>query len=419
MNTKNPVLTVLIIAVLLFLNLGLSSASASPTIAQTQSTILYVKPGEEGDCSSWETACDLQDALALAEAGDQVWVAAGIYKPTTGTDRTATFLLGSGVAIYGGFAGTETSLAERDWETNLTTLSGDIGTEESNADNSFHVVTGSGLSDTTILDGFTITAANANGGYAVQKVGGGMKLLSSSPTLKNVIISGNLAAYGGGIYNDNGSPTLTNVDFSNNIVTNRGGGMYNLYSSNPILTNVTFSSNTATGGGGGMYNYTSCSPALTNVTFSGNSATGSGGGMLNYDHSSPTLNNVTFSDNTATSSGGGIANSSNCNSNLTNVIFSGNSADDAGGGMHNWRSSPTITNTTFSHNTGYNGGGMSNSESSSTLTNVTFSGNTATVSGGGMSNYYFSGIMTNVTFYGNTASPSGGGAMKSERSSPQ
>ena len=48
MNTKNSVLTVLIIAVFLFLNLGLSNASASPTLAQTQSTILFVKPGEEG-----------------------------------------------------------------------------------------------------------------------------------------------------------------------------------------------------------------------------------------------------------------------------------------------------------------------------------------------------------------------------------
>lgn len=416
MKTKNPALNVLIIAVFLFLNMGLSSASASPTIAQTPSTTLFVKPGEAGDCSSWQTACDLQDALALAEAGNQVWVAKGTYKPPTDTDRNATILLKSGVAIYGGFSDTgEPTWAQRDWETNLTTLSGDIGTEDDIADNSFHVVTGSGLSDTTILDGFTITAGNANGGYAVQTVGGGMNLLSSSPTLENVIISGNLAAYGGGMQNQSGSPTLTNVDFSNNIASGRGGGMYNLYSSNPILTNVTFSNNSA-GDGGGMYNYVSCSPALTNVTFSGNTVSGNGGGMLNFDHSSPTLNNVVFSDNTATTWGGGIHNSSNCNSNLTNVLFSGNSAGDAGGGMLNWRSSPTIIHTTFFNNTAYNGGGMTNSESSPTLTNVTFSGNTATVGGGGMSNYYFSGIMTNVTFYGNTASS--GGAMKSERSSP-
>jgi len=416
MNTKNPVLTVLIIAVLLFLNLGLSSASASPTIAQAQSTTLFVKPGEEGDCFSWETACDLQDALALAEAGDQVWVAAGIYKPTTGTDRTVTFLLESGVAIYGGFAGTETSLAERDWDTNLTTLSGDIGAEDDIADNSFHVVTGSGLSDTAILDGFTITAANANVGFPAEPVGGGMYLLSSSPTLKNIIISGNLASYGGGMQNQSGSPTLTNVTFSNNTAIFRGGGMYNLYSSNPTLTNVTFSSNSAGDSGGGMYNYESSSPTLTNATFSGNTVNGNGGGMFNQFSSSPTLNNVVFSDNTATSWGGGIHNSSNCNPNLTNVLFSGNSAGDAGGGMVNENSNPTITHTTFFNNTAYNGGGMGNSSSSPTLTNVTFSGNTATVGGGGMSNYYFSGIMTNVTFYGNTASS--GGAMKSERSSP-
>ncbi|HPR34254.1 MAG TPA: choice-of-anchor Q domain-containing protein [Anaerolineaceae bacterium] len=420
MNTRNSVLTVLTIAVLLFLNLGMSSANASPTVAQTQSTTLFVKQGEAGDCYSWDTACDLQAALALAEAGDQVWVAAGTYKPTTDTDRTVTFLLESGVAIYGGFPDTgEPTWAQRDWEANLTTLSGDIGTEAVNTDNSFHVVTGSGVDTTAILDGFTITAANANGGFPAEPVGGGMYLLNSSPTLKNVIISGNLAAYGGGIYNNNGSPTLTNVDFSNNTVVNRGGGMYNLYSSNPALTNVTFSSNSAGNGGGGMYNYTSCSPALTNVTFSGNTVSGNGGGMLNFDHSSPTLNNVVFSENTATTWGGGIHNSSNSNSNLTNVLFSGNSAGDAGGGMVNEHSNPTITHTTFSNNTAYNGGGMGNSESSPTLINVTFSDNTATVGGGGMSNYYFSGIMTNVTFYGNAASStSGGGAMKSERSSP-
>jgi uncharacterized repeat protein (TIGR02543 family) len=400
---------------LICLNLGLSSASASPTLAQTQNTILYVKPGEEGNCSSWETACDLQDALALAEAGDQVWVAAGTYKPTTGTDRTATFLLESGVAIYGGFAGTETSLTERDWETNLTTLSGDIGTEDDLADNSFHVVTGSGLSDTTILDGFTITAANANGGSSSQKVGGGMNILNSSPTLKNINFSGNLAHYGAGMQNQSGSPILTNVDFSGNIAIERGGGMYNLYSSNPALTNVTFSSNSAGSSGGGMYNYESSSPTLTNVTFFGNTAS-DGGGMLNLFTSSPTLTNVTFSSNTATHWGGGMYNSTNCNSTLTNVLFSGNSADSAGGMFNANYSSPTISHTTFSNNTAYNGGGMGNSQSHPTLTNVTFSGNTATNEGGGMSNYYFSGIMNNVTFFGNTAID--GGAMKSERSNP-
>jgi len=419
MNSKNSVLTVLIIAVFLFLNIGLNSASASPTVAQAQSTTLFVKPGEAGDCYSWDTACDLQDTLALADAGDQVWVAAGIYKPTTGTDRNATFLLESGVAIYGGFAGTETSLEERDWETNLTTLSGDIGTEAVNTDNSYHVVTGSGVDTTAILDGFTITAANANGGSSSQKVGGGMNLLSSSPTLTNITFSGNLAVEGSGMSNQGGNPTLTRVTFTNNSAGSSGGGMYNLYSSNPTLTNVIFSNNSAGINGGGMYNKESSSPTLTSVILSNNSARESGGGMHNLYSSSPTLINVTFSENAA-KIGGGMSNYSSSPT-LTNVTFSGNSANypgDGGGGMYNYGSSPSVSHTIFSNNTAYNGGGMSNSSSSPTLTNVTFSGNTATVGGGGINNYYFSGTLTNVTFYGNAASSSGGGAMKSSRSSP-
>jgi len=77
-------------------------------------------------------------------------------------DRTTTFSMKSGVALYGGFDGTETSRNQRDWETNITTLSGDIGVAGDNSDNSYHVVTGSGVDETATLDGFTITGGNAN-----------------------------------------------------------------------------------------------------------------------------------------------------------------------------------------------------------------------------------------------------------------
>jgi hypothetical protein len=285
----------------------------------------------------------LQTALTTAISGNEIWVKAGRYKPTTGTDRSATFQPIDGVAVYGGFAGTETAREQRNPAANLTTLSGDIGTPGDNSDNSYHVVTGA---TGVTLDGFTIKAGNANSAYPNDS-GGGMYNRDSSPTLTNVTFSGNSANAGGGMYNYSGSLTLTNVTFSGNSAAWKGGGMFN-YSSSPTLTNVTFNGNSAIDWGGGMYNYWNSSPTLTNVTFSGNSANLVGGGMGNY-YSNPTLTNVTFSGNSA-QRGGGMRNDSS-NPTLTNVTFSGNSAQWGGGIGNSFSSSPQIRNTIFWGNT--------------------------------------------------------------------
>jgi hypothetical protein len=417
MKAKKSILSLFFSVALLCISLGWSAVSAYSTTPQTQGNILYVKPGASGTCVSWADACELQTALSTACEGDQIWVAAGTYKPTTGTDRTATFQLKSGVAIYGGFAGTETSLAERDWETNLTTLSGDIGTEG----NSYHVVTGNGVDGTAVLDGFTIRDGRADFAdiwHPNCDRGGGMYNNQGSPSLINVTFSGNFATYGGGgMFNfASARPTLINVTFSGNVATHDGGGMYN-YQSSPSLNHVTFSENNTKDIGGGMYNYQS-SPSLNHVTFSSNSAGSShsiGGGMYNYQ-SSPSLTNVTFSGNSA-NYGGGMYNDSNSSPTLTNVTFSGNSAN-YGGGMYNISSNPSLTNVTFSSNIAFDGGGMfNNSNSSPTLTNVTFSSNIASDGGGMFNNSISSPTLTNVTFSGNSADY-GGGMVNIESSSP-
>jgi hypothetical protein len=392
------------------------------------SSVLYAAPTATGsaDCSSWTNACTLQTALTNATSGDQIWVRQGVHRP--GSNQTDTFTLENGVAVYGGFAGTETSLNQRDWQTNVTVLSGDIdqndivdanGVVTSTANiagvNAYHVVTGGGTNNTAVLDGFVITSGNANSPFPPDDAGGGMYNNNSSPTLRNLIFSGNAANSGGGMANLNSSnPTLTNVTFSGN-AAGFGGGMYNENSSNPTLTNVTFSSNTAQSGGG-MHNFYS-SPTLTNVTFSGNAAQ-AGGGMLN-SNSNPVLTNVTFSGNTASgmgSGGGGMFNYDNSSPTLTNVTFSSNTAQ-SGGGMYNFDSSPTLTNVIFSGNAAQAGGGMFNENSSPILTNVIFSGNAVTVSGGGMANFNGSNPnLINVTFSGNTASS--GGGMANNNSNP-
>ena len=121
------------------------TGTAVVTVIDTNPSILYVNQAANGNNTgdSWANAfTSLQSALDLAEACNTVqniWVAAGTYYPSayprqstpqsSGTidDRSFTFHLVNGVALYGGFSGTETTLGERDITNNTTTLSGNLG----------------------------------------------------------------------------------------------------------------------------------------------------------------------------------------------------------------------------------------------------------------------------------------------------
>jgi len=101
--------------------------------------------------------------LTTAVSGEIIDVAQGTYYPTTGIDQTISFQLKDGVAIYGGFAGSDNLTASRDVTAYPTVLSGDIGLPNDIIDNSYHVVAADGVNATAILDGFTITDGNASG----------------------------------------------------------------------------------------------------------------------------------------------------------------------------------------------------------------------------------------------------------------
>jgi len=369
---------------------------------------LYVKPVAmgTGNCSSWANACELQIALGAAIPDDEIWVQAGTYKPTAGAVRTATFALKSGVAIYGGFAGTETSRAQRNWVTNVTTLSGDIGVAGNNSDNSYHVVTGSSVDGTAILDGFTITLGNANASFP-DNSGGGMFNDESSPALTNVTFIENTANNGGGMRNnDHSNPRLSGVTFNANHAVS-GGGIYN-ESSSPRLITVTLEANTATWGGG-MTNGESSSPILTNTLFIDNISSSDGGGMVNTSSSSPVLTDVTFSGNTAQTGTGGGMNNDHSSAVLTNVTFLGNTAAMEGGGMKNFHSNPSLIDVNFIDNEAGWGAGISNQESSPPLINAVFLGNTAAQDGGAIHNYNASSpVLINVTLADNSANRGGG-----------
>jgi hypothetical protein len=284
-----------------------------------------------GDGLSWPTAYqDLQTALSAAVSGCQVWVAKGTYTPTSGSDRDAHFSLNSGVALYGGFIGNETDLAQRDWQANLTTLSGEIGSTGTISDNSFHVVVANNANATARLDGFTITAGNTSIITGAKISGGGLDNLNGSPFLTNLnFTSNNSSGDGGGMANYGGSPVLLNVTFTNNhAFLTSGGGFYN-FSGHPSLVDVSFIGNSAYAGGGMASELDN--PTLTNVVFSNNTTLGtSGQGAGLFDlASSPTLDSVSFVDNVSsdvpTYGGGAIYNTSSSSPIIHNSIFWGNS----------------------------------------------------------------------------------------------
>ena len=133
--------TLCCVTVLLSL-LALSPGNVFAYHASFDADTLYVDEDATGseDGSSWENAyTNLQDALAVAESNDHIWIADGIYYPDEGEsvtdgDVSASFTITGfqdGVELYGGFDGTENSLSERTLGSGpATILSGDIDQDD-------------------------------------------------------------------------------------------------------------------------------------------------------------------------------------------------------------------------------------------------------------------------------------------------
>ena len=424
---KDSIICALIMIIGLFLALlfpwfadiqGLASSTETSITADNPEAVTRYYVAKTGDGTNpilgWSTAfTNVQDALteAILTSGGEIWVAEGVYYPDEGIGqienaRESTFMLADNVKLYGGFDTNDTTFYERDWERNMTVLSGDIDQNDTNTggvvltithivgNNSYNVITANGaiganITKNSVLDGFTITAGRANDSSNFYVQGGGFYCYGAgngnecSPILTNINFSGNFAqATGGALYTDcsfggKSNPQLTNVTFSSNKAI-EGGAIYNTAVTNgicnPFLKNVTFFNNSANWGGA-LYNNGitgSIYPNLLDVTFINNSAENDGGAMYNYGKqgdSSPSLTNVIFAGNSAGGDGGAIYNygySGISSPSLANVVFSGNKAVFRGGaiysdGSENGAANPILTNVTISGNfAGEIGGGMYN-----------------------------------------------------------
>ena len=355
------------------------------TSAQAQVCRVTVDGTDTGDGSDWNIeAMDLHSALGDASCSD-IWVKAGVYKPVTPVnpeavtraEREVSFRIDRALAVYGGFEGTATQFEQRDPDTHLTVLSGDIdgndasdenGITQNAADisgaNSFHVLwidggsVSGGITQTTRIDGLIVSGGLADDSNPWNPGGQGGGLYCDgeggecSPVLSHMVFVGNRAYYSGGaIYNRgvNGisSPILERVRLAGNDAGQIGGAIHNDArdgASHPQLADIDFSNNHAGVAGGAMFTfgmYGSSSPQLDGATFHANSAGEAGGAMASHGLAGETaaqLTNVTFHANTATD-GGAIFNhgrsAGSASPLLRNVTFNANSAGHAGGAIHN------------------------------------------------------------------------------------
>ncbi|GAB1486494.1 hypothetical protein MASR2M79_15440 [Aminivibrio sp.] len=337
--------------------------------------------GNPNTGDTWTNAfseAEFYDKLLSAPEGTEFWVAKGRYRPSTTGIRSVTFPIKPGVAVYGGFAGTETARDQRNWKTNVTVLTGDLAFNDEVDDgitrvssdikgtNSLNVLNAEGSDAATILDGFVITAGdsevygggifNPNGGVAIRNCsfygnrasqGGALYMASgSTSTVTDCTFSGNSANMGAAIFNDESASLIQRCFFEANFaVLDSGGGIYSTGSPAPEVDGCTFFKNKAGDRGGGMY--VTNDARVKGSTFTENEAA-DGGGMFNIDFE-PVVTNCTFSKNTATANGGGMQNYEDATTIVMNCTFSGNSAA-LGGNMYNYldiKGNPTVTNSIF------------------------------------------------------------------------
>jgi len=245
-------------------------------------SVVYVNAAATGSNSgaSWANAyTSLQSGLAGAGAGDEIWVAAASYKPTATSDRTVSFAMKDGVAVYGGFNGTETQRSQRNPVANVTVLSGDIAMAGVSSDNSFHVVTAdASVTNTGKLDGFTVSGGQADGNPASdQDRGGGLWVNGGSPLITGVLFIANYASFrGGGARCESGASRFLSCTFTSNTVAfGAGGAGLSTGGGSVSVESCTFRFNSISGsstGGGGLQ--TAGSTTLLNCVVAQNSPNG-------------------------------------------------------------------------------------------------------------------------------------------------
>ncbi len=323
--------------------LGIAVLSASALAGSVIHVDTEAAGAETGQ--SWQHAfTDLQDALAIATFGDQVWVAEGTYKADSGTlDGTLSFMIPDGVEVYGGFDGTETQLAQRNPDTHVVVLDGDLlGDDDpddiqTTIDNTWRLVLFDSVGPETLFDGFTVTrGVNRSPSGPPKQHATGLTVISGNPLIRNCVVTSNIGSLGpGGLAMKGDAHSIKVVDcaFTKNCNAGSGGVTQVANDWQVTFVNCVFRDNTtptdaavAAVAAGGRAVFVNCDITgnYINVFSSGALSAGFGPAWLE-------LYNCTVTENSAGAlgEGGAVVVSDGATLIVRNSILWGNHAPDA------------------------------------------------------------------------------------------
>lgn len=388
---------------------GVVALAASP---HASADIRYVDATAPsgGNGLSWATAYrGIQNALNAAIANPaitEIWVADGTYKPTKRTDaadpRSVTFDMKNGLAIYGGFAGNETALAQRNPAVNITILSGELGVIGDNTDNAYHVVNSEGDNATAIIDGFQIRDGFAYFGPSGSTYGGGLRLFNTAAQVRNCDVRNCAASDYGSAAACLASSNVTFTDCTFQLNTSQSGPAVEVQLSAATFVGCTFTSNSPNGA---CRVYGNATGTFTDCVFQANSGSnGSGVSMVT------TESTATFADCQFLANSGSPALSLQGTFAITGCLFQGNTGGVISYG--NTIASPTLRDSTFLGNASATGAAcITGGDDLLVARNCVFKDNTNANGGGSAANAYVIGFV-DCTFENNSAGY--GGAVRAQ-----
>jgi predicted outer membrane repeat protein len=264
-------------------------------------SVIYVKPNATGlnNGTSWLNAySSLHLAFQFASSGDSIFVSKGTYLPDAGSDRSASFKMRSGVCLFGGFLGLETSPTQRQLGQFPTIFSGNIGDQQDSTDNSYTILRMEKPNVSTCVDGIEFCE-----GFAYPSITGA-GLTSDTMSGGAVYINGDTSV---------ASPSFRNCYFHDNYARGFGGAIYlsrkELTQANPSFEQCVFENNVANQAGGALsivIKDTSTEFTIRRCRFTNNKARLDGGALdlkiLSGDHEIQIIQD-TFSQNITFSRG--------------------------------------------------------------------------------------------------------------------